>query len=187
MSSSLNRSLTVPGFRKIGSYYIGRCNSDIISGYCLEVTINVAYVWRFILPAYDKLESLHLALGDRFSRVQLKSADPEPRQAVTREMLSDWESLSRMMDRRALLADIDERGVSGIYPIWVRFLTQIRDRNYIDAESTLRGLDEARQFSKLPVIAENYKRLTEVRRLAGWEGCSEMLTRWSKETNDLYA
>ncbi len=50
---------SLPGFRKLGSFYIGTCNQEVISGYALDAPPGGVYISRFVLPAYDHIDFLH--------------------------------------------------------------------------------------------------------------------------------
>jgi len=176
----------LPGFRKSGTYYIGVCNDDVIAGYCLDAPPTSIYVWRFVIPSYDNIDFLHMALGKRvltLPHTQNGSGDDID---ITGFLLRDWVEFSRIRDRIDLISYIDHEALEGTYALWVRYITYIKNRDFIKAEYLLEveGADE--KFLDMPAVRNNFVALSKEREVGDWEGCFALLGAWGHRTKATY-
>lgn len=171
---------TLPGFRKHGAFYIGTCNREVVSGYALDAPPGGMYIWRFVLPAYDKVSFLHMSLGKRiaeFGRNQIGVSAAEVRKLVK----TDWQSFANVRDCQTLLAYM-ERECTGDYCQWVTYLTYVRT-GHLESASRLESQWQLSQiFPRVQLVAENLKAVQEARLRSGWAGVQDLLIDWSECT-----
>jgi len=172
---------SLPGFRKLGSFYIGTCNQEVISGYALDAPPGGVYISRFILPAYDRHDFLHMGLGERIAQFS-RNRDASDSTDLDLLLKNDWQYFANARDCRSLMAYLDREQVVGDYCHWTRYLTYARVG---DLESAGR-LEMQWQSSpgplRLQLIAQNMKVVLEVKGRSGWSGVQELLTKWSEHT-----
>src|SRR4051812_44462414 len=98
----------LPGFKRIGSFYVGMCNSEVVSGYALDAPPSATSVWRFVLPAFDKIEFLHMSLGKRIAvYVSDDVSDISDEKNLDHLLKNDWEEFSDVRDARSLLIYVE--------------------------------------------------------------------------------
>ena len=104
----------LPGFRKAGAFYIGICNPDVIAGYALDAPPGSVCVWRFVLPAFDRVEFLHLSLARRvaeyFADQEVAAAPGADLQSVLQD---DWAQVSLIRDAASLATYLKKSGTPG--------------------------------------------------------------------------
>lgn len=172
---------SLPGFRTVGPYYIGTCNREVIAGYALDAPPGGVYISRFILPAYDRIEFLHMGLGKRIAQFSRNEAASD---SADLDLLlkNDWQDFSNACDCRSLIAYLDREQVVGDYCQWTRYLTYA---SVGDLESAGR-LELQWKYSpgapRLQLIAQNMKEVLEVKNQSGWIGVQELLAKWSEHT-----
>jgi len=181
-SKIARRLSSIPGFKKHGSFYVGLCNDDVLSGYCLDTTPRASYVWRFILPSFDRIEYLHLALGERILTVECDAELAD----LGNEVLRDWQRFSVVCNRGLLVDHLAEIGGGGLYGTWVRYLVHIRNQNFSAAGQLLATLAPDQQLTNLPLIAESFRQISQERDTSGWHACVALLESWSSETRSVY-
>jgi hypothetical protein len=166
---------TLPGFRNVGGFHIGLCNPQVISGYAVDAPPGGIYVWRFILPVYDRVEFLHMSLGKRIARF---SGSQTNSSLTDLELLlaNDWQGFSSVRDCQSLLSYLDRERVEGEYGEWTRYLTYVRVG---DLNSATR-LQLQWQSSSAP--PPNLQMVQEAKARSGWNGVQELLTEWSEHT-----
>jgi len=171
----------LPGFRKLGSFYIGTCNQEVISGYALDAPPGGVYVSSFILPAYDKIDFLHMSLGERIA--QYPGNGPASDSADLDFLLkNDWQDFSSARDCRSLMAYLDRERVVGDYCQWVKYLTYVRMGDLEFADRLESQWQSSHGPPRLQLVAQNMHAVLEVKRRSGWRGVQELLTKWSEHT-----
>jgi hypothetical protein len=171
----------LPDFRKAGGFYIGTCNRDVIAGYALDAPPRGLYVWRFVLPAYDRIELLHMTLGKRLAQFS-RNEDDSRLKDLDLLLKNDWQAFSSVRDCKSLLTYMEQEQCVGDYNQWVRYLTHVKIG---DLETASRFEDQWRSsqgFPRMQLIAENIKALREVKDQSGWTGVQRLLTEWSEHT-----
>ena len=172
---------SLPGFRKLGSFYIGACNQEVISGYALDSPPGGVYVWRFILPAYDRIDFLHMSLGERIAQFPQNRAASD---STDLDLLlkNDWQDFSNARDCRSLMAYLDRERVVGDYCQWTRYLTYAKVGDLESADRLELQWQSALGSLRLQLVAQNMKAVLEVKGRSGWSGVQELLTEWSEHT-----
>jgi hypothetical protein len=170
----------LPGFRTLAPYYIGTCNREVIAGYALDAPPGGLYISRFVLPAYDRIDFLHLSLGKRiaqFPRSEANSSLPD----LDLQLKSDWDGFLKTRDCQSLVAYLDQEHVEGDYCQWTRYLTYVKTGDF---ESALRL--EFRLSSsnsrRVQLVAQNMQVALETKAQSGWSGLQGLLTEWSELT-----
>lgn len=171
---------SLPGFRKLGGFYFGTCNAEVISGYALDAPPRGLYIWRFILPAYDRIDFLHMALGKRIAQFPRTEADLSSTD-IRLLLKTDWENFSNARDCQSLLAYLDREQLRGDYSQWAIYLTYIRSGD-LEAADRMECQWRSSGFPKLQVVTQNMKAVLEVKGRSGWNGVEELLSEWSKRT-----
>lgn len=179
----------LPGFRRLGSFHLGVCNQEVISGYALDAPPGGLYVWRFVLPAFDNIDFLHLSLGTRIA--ELASGEEaqgleDERERLASLLLKDWKELSAIRDVGSLLAYMNQGQFAGEYSRWAMYLAHIRNGELKIAE---RLESEWRAEGWVPgvrSVANNMLILSQVKDRSGWRGVSELLTEWSAGTTSKF-
>jgi hypothetical protein len=173
---------SLPGFRKLGSFYIGACNQEVISGYALDSPPGGVYVWRFILPAYDRIDFLHMSLGERIAQFP-RNRDASDSTDLDVLLKNDWQDFSNARDCRSLMAYLDRKQVVGDYCQWTRYLTYARVGDLESAgRLELQWQSSPGSSPRLQLVAQSMKVVLEVKGRSGWSGVQELLTEWSKYT-----
>jgi len=172
---------SLPGFRKLGSFYIGTCNQEVISGYALDAPPGGVYISRFILPAYDRIDFLHMSLGERIAQFPRNRSVSD---STDLDLLvkTDWQELSNARDCRSLMVYLDREKVAGDYCQWTRYLTYVRVGDIKSAGGLELQWQSSPGPARLPLIAQNIKAVLEVKERSGWNGVQALLTKWSEDT-----
>jgi len=172
---------SLPGFRKLGSFYIGTCNQEVISGYALDAPPGGVYISRFILPAYDRHDFLHMGLGGRIAQFPQSTAASD---LTDLDLLlkNDWQDFSNARDCRSLVAYLDRERVVGDYCQWTRYLTYARVGDLESADRLELQWQSSPGPATLQLITQNVKAVLEVKERSGWTGVKELLTEWSEHT-----
>jgi hypothetical protein len=171
-----------PGFRKAGAFYIGTCTPEVISGYALDAPPGSLCVWRFVLPAYDRIQFLHLSLARRVAEYFADQEVTAPPGASLESVLrDDWAEASRIRDAASLSTYLQQEQYAGAYPRWALYLTHVWNGDIQAAEQL-----ESEGFPTLQLITENAAALIQAKRDLGWPGARELLTRWSAETSSKF-
>jgi hypothetical protein len=174
----------MPGFRRHGSFFIGNCNDSVLSGYCLDSPAECLYIWRFILPSYDNIEFLHLALGKRI--LSISKGTPSVGVDVADFLQRDWVEFCKVKDTASFVSYLDEENFEGAYIGWAKYLTYIWRKEFSRAERILSESDTLADFSKLKVIATNFAILSRKFQEQGWSGCEALLDDWVLKTKSTY-
>ena len=172
-------------FKKNGSYYVGTCNENVITGYGLDAPPSAIYITRFALPCYDDIEFLHFGLGERI--LTLPMGDDAVSESELAEFLRrDWSLFSAVNDCKSLIEYIDLEGFVGTYALWVRYLTHIRCGEFEAASRFVEGTEVARKFSEAQTIPTLFAQLSEAKSRGGWEACQALLDEWQRKTKATY-
>ncbi len=172
---------SLPGFRKLGSFYIGTCNQEVISGYALDAPPGGVYISRFILPAYDRIDFLHLSLGERIAQFPRNKAASDSTD-LGLLLKKDWQDFSNARDCRSLMAYLDREQIVGDYCQWTRYLTYTRVGDLESASRLELQWQSSSGSPRLQLVAQNMKAVLEVKGRSGWPGVHELLTKWSEHT-----
>jgi hypothetical protein len=181
--SEISKQLSrLHGFQKAGAFYIGLCNDDVISGYCLDASPNNIYLWKFILPCYDNLDFLHLSLGERIFSVTRSGLLSDGDDVDVKQFLNeDWAEFSKIKDRGDILNYLEMKRITGIYAVWVRYLTFICNEDFGKAEE-FSGIGEIdKKFKEFPIISGNYSALRNFLISGNYKECSDLLGLWRKK------
>jgi hypothetical protein len=168
----------LPGFKKFGAFCIGTCNQDVISGYALDAPPGGVYVARFILPAYDRIDFLHMSLGGRighFSHEDIASGSAD----LALLLKTDWQDFSNVHDCRSLMAYLDRERIVGEYCQWARYLTHARIGDF-EAAARVELEWKSSGPLRLQLITENVAAVFEAKRHSGWDGVQALLNNWSE-------
>lgn len=163
------------GFYNAGNFLIGKNTNDIVSGFAIDATPRVVYVWTFILPRFDDISFLHMSLGERV--IDLSASD----YPIEDGLRNAWKALADIASAGQLISYLDGHNISGEYAIWTRFLCLIR----------LGKTDEAERMLELvaPLSVDSapskLKELQGVRQYGGWSAVQDMLGDWSCRTDKL--
>jgi len=172
---------SIRAFRSFGPFYIGICNEEVVSGYVLDAPPDGVSIWRFILPAYDRIEFLHMGLGKRIA--EFFDADRAPVSSELELMLkNDWETFSKAQDARSLVHYLDSEKVDGDYCEWAKFLTCVRLGELEIASTYETQWRHSPHFPRVQLIEHNLKLVHEAKERTGWNGVQELLSDWSKQT-----
>lgn len=167
-------------FVKSGPFYIGTCNQEVVTGYCLDAAPSCSYIWRFALPAYDNIEFLHLSLGGRIASY---SKDEGVQEADLIELLnSDWCLLSGLQDSESLIRYIDREMFSGTYALWTRYLVHIWRKEFNAAETMHNNDGIAQKFAEMRAISGSFEELSKIIDTGSWQATIERLSEWSHKT-----
>lgn len=169
----------MPGFRARGSFYIGTCNRDVVAGYALDAPPGGVDVLRFVLPSFDKIEFLHLALARSVgsSPIHAQRSPAEFAELVA----SDWREFSGMRDCQSLLAYLDEQQLTGHYAQWTRFLSFAKIGDFSSAEMLEAQLrSSVSQLSQ--AVSRNLSMVLDAKQRAGWMGVQSLLADWSENS-----
>jgi hypothetical protein len=170
----------MPGFIKRGSFYVGTCNDSVIAGYSLDAPPSAVYVWRFLIPAYDNVEFLHMSLGKRI--LTLPQSSEEGIVELSESVQRDWSDFSKVTDCGSLIKYLDVEQLASPYALWVRYLTHIQCKEFDAAERLNADASVAKKLSELQAISKSLAELSEVRSSGGWESCSALLDEWRRKT-----
>jgi hypothetical protein len=171
---------SLPGFRKLGSFYIGTCNQEVISGYALDAPPGGVYISRFVLPAYDRIDFLHLSLGERIAQFP-RSCDASDFTNLERLLNNDWQEFSNARDCQSLMAYLDREGIVGDYCQWVRYLTHARVGDFESAGRLEQHWQSSQGPPRLQLVVQNMKLVLEAKGRSGWSGVQELLVTWSEQ------
>jgi hypothetical protein len=173
--------LSLPGFRVSGPFYIGVCNREVISGYVLDAPPGEISIWRFIVPAYDKLEFLHMSLGSRVVQFALDENAPVTTE-LGLQLKNDWQSFSSTQDCRTLLTYLDQERVEGDYCRWTRYLTHVKIGDFDSANRLESQLQSSSEPPRVQLVAQNIRPVLEAKQHTGWNGVQRLLSEWSDQT-----
>lgn len=173
------------GFRKLGSFFLGVCDREVISGYALDAPPGGLYVWRFALPAFDRIEFLHLSLGTRIA--EFPSGDEAQGSTDELERLvsllrEDWKDLSSVRHASSLLDYMKQRQRSGEYSQWATYLAHIRNGDLCAAQELESEWRAGDWSPRIRSVAESMQTLSQVKDRSGWRGVDALLTEWSTLT-----
>ena len=174
----LRRMGKLNAFRKVQSFYIGICNDDIISGYCLDMSPQNVYIWRFVIPSYDNISFLHLSLGFRILHIPLLPQSEDHKADFENEILRDWSQFSKIDNRKSLIFYINDQTFAGIYPSWVRYITHIIEREFAEADRMTEEQGVEGEFSELKLISESYSLIKEAKMKLGWDAVWNIVRLW---------
>jgi hypothetical protein len=172
---------SLPGFRKLGSFYIGTCNQEVISGYALDAPPGGVYISRFILPAYDRIDFLHMGLGKRIAQF-LRHGAASDSTDLDLLLKNDWQDFSSAYDCRSLMAYLDREKVVGDYCQWTRYLTYARVGDLESAGRLELQWQSSPGSSRVRLVAQNMQVVLEAKGRSGWNGVQELLAEWSERT-----
>lgn len=172
---------SLPGFRNSGGYYIGTCNAEVVSGYALDVPPGGIYVWRFVVPAYDRIDFLHLSLGTRIAQFSRKETGSRSND-LDALLKNDWQSFANVRDCQSLLAYMEQERCEGDYYQWVRYITYIRTGSLESASRLEAQWQSLPGFPRVQSVAQHMKAVLDVKERSGWNGVQQLLTEWSKHT-----
>jgi hypothetical protein len=171
---------SLPGFRKLGSFYIGTCNQEVISGYALDAPPGGIYIWRFILPAYDRIEFLHMSLGKRIAEFSRDGASDSKDLDIL--LKNDWQDFSNASDSRSLVDYLDREQVGGDYSQWTRYLAYVRVGDFESAVRLELQWQSSPGFPKIQLLAEDVQVVLATKERSGWNGVQELLTQRAERT-----
>lgn len=171
---------SLPGFRKLGSFYIGTCNREVVSGYVLDAPPGGIYVWRFVVPAYDRIDFLHMGLGKRIAQLPPNGAAPDSTD-LGLQLKNDWQSFTNVRDCQSLVAYLDGEQVQGDYCQWTRYLTYVRVGD-LESAGRLELQWQSSGSPRVQLVAQNMRVVLEAKERSGWNGVQELLTEWSERT-----
>jgi hypothetical protein len=169
------------GFRKHGSFYIGTCNQEVVSGYALDAPPGGIYISRFILPAYDRIDFLHMSLGKRIAQFPRSKAAPDLND-LGLLLKKDWQEFSHARDCQSLIAYLDREQIVGQYCQWIRYLTCARIGDLESASHLELQWRPSSESQGPQIVAQNMKELLEAKARSGWNGVHELLGKWSEHT-----
>lgn len=172
---------SLPGFRQLGSFYIGMCNQEVISGYALDAPPGGVYISRFILPTYDRIDFLHMSLGGRIAQLSRNRAASDSNN-LDLLLKNDWQEFSNVRDCRSLMAYLDREQIVGDYCQWTRYLTYVRVDDIESAHRLELHWQSSPEHPRLQLVTQNMKVVLDVKERSGWTGVQELLTRWSEYT-----
>lgn len=155
-----------------GNFLFGCQTEDVISGLAIDSAPASTYIWTFVLPCFDRLEFLHMTLGDRV--VDLSRFDGPVELALQKALAT----LPRLSTASDLLTYLESRNYKNDYALWVKFLCYVRTGQFEDAEKLSRLFAEAASDSTRTKFAE----LEGARLESGWEGAQAVLSEWSAAT-----
>jgi hypothetical protein len=171
---------SLPGFKNAGGFYFGICNREVISGYVLDAPPGGLYIWRFILPIYDRIDFLHMALGKRIAQFSPNETASSPTD-VALLLKHDWEGFSNVRDCQSLLAYLDREQLEGDYSQWARYLTHIRCGE-LGAADRMENRWQSSGFPRVQLVVQSMQMVLDAKGRSGWNGVQELLTEWSERT-----
>lgn len=168
------------GFRTLGSFYIGTCNQEVLSGYALDAPPGGIYIWRFILPAYDRLKFPHMSLGKRIAQFPLDKVSSE---SAGLELLlkNDWNEFSNVHDCQSLMTYLDREQVQGDYCEWTRYITYVRIGDLESARRVESQWQSSSGSPRIQLVAQNLELVLKVKERSGWSGVQGLLIEWSEQ------
>lgn len=171
----------LPGFRARGSYFLGTCNSEVLSGYALDAPPSGIYISRFVLPAFDRIEFLHMGLGTRIAQFsQTKSTLNSDDLSLL--LKNDWQRLSIVRDCQSFVTYLDSEQVEGDYCQWAKYLAYIRAGNVEAAMRVEYQWQSSPGFPRVQMITRNMTAVLEAKKISGWSGVQRLLAEWSEYT-----
>lgn len=172
---------SLPGFKNISGYYIGTCNREVVSGYALDAPPGGIYIWRFVVPAYDRIDFLHMNLGGRIAQFSRSEADSRSNDLGIL-LKNDWQSFANVRDCQSLLAYMEQEKCEGDYCQWATYLTYVRTGRLESASRLENQWRSSPGFPRVQSVAQHMKAVLEVKERSGWNGVQELLTEWSEHT-----
>ena len=163
--------------RRQGDHYFGICNRELISGYALDAPPGGIYVARFILPAYDSIEFLHMALGKRIAQFPRDETDSGSSD-LGALLRNDWQAFSSVRDCGTLVAYLDRERVEGEYCQWTRYLTHVRGGEFESADR-MQHEWQSSGFPRMQLVVQNMRAVLAAKESSGWNGVQDLLTEWS--------
>lgn len=164
--------------RKSGNFYIKICTPEIISGYCLDTPPGGMYLWRFVLPSFDRLDFLHLSLGERLFFLENGEKIDE---SVIELIEKDCSALEKMHDPESISEYLVEREIRGDYSDWVKFLCSIRAGSLNHAEDLFKDLKSRHSFPNILFLKESFILLEDAIASGGWISGRALLQQWSEK------
>ncbi|MFT4046602.1 MAG: hypothetical protein QM661_07875 [Solimonas sp.] len=184
--SAVDRKLArLPGFKKKDGFYFGTCNDDVMAGYCIDAPPSCIYICRFVIPTYDDIDFMHMSLGGRILNLPRNDSNNESID-IAGFLRQDWSEFSKLSDRKHLIAYLDREGFQGVYALWTRYITHIRNRDFKSAEQLENAEGVREKFLGMPAVAKNLASLSQAKAKDGWEGCYIQLGAWLNKTKETY-
>lgn len=159
--------------------WLGFRNNDIVSGFIVEGSPMNTYISTFILPAYDKHVHITWGLGDRIVHCSLDvNTNEQCEKAIDYYLTHIFEVRSSS----SLLHYLDSYDIQGHYPIWVRYISYLKDGSFICAENYLDKkkrdqlhFTQIEKFEEIKgfVTARDEAGVSQI--LQGWSVCSERI------------
>lgn len=163
------------GFHVKGSFLIGVRSKDVISGLAIDAAPSAIYIWTFVLPAFDDVAFMHMALGERV--IDLSSCEYPLEQALT----NVWGSIHSIRDAGDIISYLETEEIVGEYAKWTRFICLARLGNFDQAEEMLGAVKDLRSAA----IPRKLNELQHAKSFGGWPAVQKLLIEWSHRTDNL--
>ncbi|WP_296280515.1 hypothetical protein [Pseudoxanthomonas sp.] len=173
---SIKRIAKERGMHVFGNFLIGFRNDDVVSGIAIDKTPTSTYFWTFVLPVYDENTFLHMSLGERIS------VGEEGATNLSQAYEVYLQKLAHVKSPCDLVKYIDQRGLSGDYAGWVKYISLIRLGDFSMAKHALGALIGL-PISK--VLRERIGRMNSALLVGGEAGAQQLLDEWSVVTGRL--
>lgn len=163
------------GFCVRGNFITVVNTDDVVSGFAIDASPTHIYMWTFILPAFDKLDFLHMSLGDRILDFNEESVNFET-------LLSQHPELFSIQDADQLLLYLDRRNPPGDYATWTRLLCLVRLGRFEEVNEILPLAKEAAVSNDMKL---RYEELVFTFKVKGGSAAQDLLKNWSLTTKKL--
>lgn len=162
------------GFIPLGKGgWLGFRNDEIVSGFVVEGSPMDTYISTFILPSYDKHTFITWGLGDRVVRCSLDADTNVECEKAIDDYAAD---IFQVRSSLSILNYLDSHDVMGHYPIWVRYISYLKNKDFICAENFL---DEEKRGQLHITQIEKLEEIKGVVALRDEAGVGEILREWS--------
>jgi hypothetical protein len=177
----ISRCMKANGFLSLGKgAWLGFRSEDVVSGFLIEGSPLDTYISAFVLPAFDRLKFVSWSLGQRVVHCSIEG-DTE---VECDEAFAFYKKyLGSVRTSRDLLKYIDDRGVKGHYPIWVRYLCYLKE---LRLDEALKWLDDQKLARMHSVEIEKYGEINGYVVTGDTHGVCEILKGWMATSERIF-
>jgi len=160
--------------------WLGFRNRDIVSGIVINGPPFDTYIETFILPAFDRLESVRLSLGDRIVHCSLDRDTQEECEQAFNSYVAD---ISAVRSANDLIEYVDTHQVTGDYPIWVRYICYLRQ---LDFDTAIQYLDDRRRNQLHDSLMGQLEEISRFATVRDTDGVARVLESWRASSEKIF-
>ncbi len=176
----LSKGLAARGFVPLGrGAWLGLKSYEVASGLIITGSPLEAYLSTFVLPTFDRHNFVTWALGRKVVDCSLDVDAQAECEAASDRYLAD---LGHVRGAGELVKYLDDRNVSGWYPVWVKYLAAAKAADFSAANKMSKeGLRERIHSSKL----EQFDEIDTVMMSCDVGGVHDVLSRWTTRSEKI--